>query len=59
MEVINSSSGWNFWDLFRKTTVILQNCQSDFEYEKEIIKFLSRLPNGDYSNLKKEWDEME
>jgi len=59
MEIINSSSVWWFWDLFRKTVKALQSCESEFGYEREIIRFLERLPNGDYSNIKKEWDEME
>lgn len=59
MEIINSDSGWRFWDLFRDIISRLKNCKSDFEYEKVIIRLLEKLPNGDYSNIKKEWDEME
>lgn len=59
MEIINSSSGWDFWDLLRKTIGNLQNCKSDFEYERVIIRFLERLPNGDYSNIRKEWNKRE
>ena len=59
MEIINSNSGWNFWDLFKDIIRRLQNCGSKFEYERAIIRFLEKVPNGDYSNIKKEWDEME
>lgn len=59
MEVINSSSGWNFWDLFRDIIRRLKNCKSEFEYERAIIRLLEKLPNGDYSNIRKEWDKRE
>jgi len=59
MKIINSNSGWRFWDLFKKTIRNLQNSKSEFEYERVIIRFLERLPNGDYSNIRKEWNKRE
>jgi hypothetical protein len=52
---INNSSIWNFRDLLRKTARrIIDNDYIELA-EKNIIRFLERLPSGDYTKLIEEW----
>ncbi len=63
MEVVKSNSGWNFRDLLKKTA--RQIAEEDFKtytnptevVEDCLIRFLERLPNGDYTNIRKEMNQ--
>ncbi len=63
MEVVKSNSGWNFRDLLKKTA--RQIAEEDFKtytnptevVEDYLIRFLKRLPNGDYTNIRKEMNQ--
>lgn len=61
MEISESESSWNFFDLLEKTARDIS--KKDFtryskpaEYvEKLLVEFLGRLPDGNYDELLKEW----
>ena len=68
MKIENSDSQWRFWDLFNKTVSKLNGLlkhyskgydQPEFGIERVLIRFLERLPSGDYSNLRNEWNNKE
>jgi hypothetical protein len=61
--VINSTSKWKFWDSFRKTVNQLLDLSVDHKspnrsigYERLLIRFMERLPSGDYSKIREEWN---
>lgn len=61
---IENDSGWNFWDLFDKTVRNFKEIATESEkyskmglksqIESELLRFMRRLPSGDYSNLENE-----
>lgn len=65
LKVENNNSKWEFWDLFVKTVDGLHKEAKEIDkytdqkigFERALIKFLERLPSGDYSNLREEWNE--
>lgn len=62
---IENDSGWNFWDNFDKTVKeLIEDKNAGFSeqgykhaVEETLLRFLRRLPSGDYSNLINEWNE--
>lgn len=63
MNISESESSWNFFDLLEKTAREIS--QEDFtryskpaEYvEKLLVEFLKKLPDGNYDELIKQWWE--
>lgn len=58
----NDNSVWDFWELFKKTVRQLrdikqysENSHDTFTIEKALIRFIERLPSGDYSNIREQW----
>lgn len=59
MEVEGSISTWNFFDLIKQQAERFLNISNQETAEEFLIKFLQKLPNGNYSQLIKEWYKRE
>lgn len=57
IKVENNDSHWNFWDLFNKTANQITKEINKTGAERILIRFLERLPKGDYSNIRNEWNK--
>lgn len=65
LKIENNNSGWNFWDLFDKTVNQITDLSKEIKkysdpkcvFERSLIRFLERIPSGDYSNIRDEWNK--
>lgn len=63
MKVENNNSKWKFWDLFDLTVKNLNNREKHSDdsmkadIERILVRFLERLPTGDYKDIREEWNK--
>lgn len=66
LKIESNNSKWEFWNLFNKTVNQLHDYAKEmhtysepkFGFERTLIRFLERLPSGDYSKLREDWNKI-
>ena len=59
MSIINSISAWGKEDLIRTTLSAFKRCKYPYQFNRELKRFINRLPNCNLEELKDILDKME